>query len=143
MSQITQWVYAAALTHFAQQTPPLSGYCVVCFPPLCLSLMPLCPCNPSKSWALMHQLPYFSTEMTVACRESCTSCVCACVQLCHFWKTPCVLSAPALRLRKPPGSISSAARPHTPESCFGWKHVCFFSSHRKEDKLLDCLPILH
>lgn len=71
-------VYAAALTLFTQQTPLLSGYCVVCFPLVCLSLMPLCPCNPSKSWALMHRLPYFSAEMTVACREGCALCVCAC-----------------------------------------------------------------
>ena len=65
----------AALTHIAQLTPLLSGYFVVCFPLVCLSLMPLCPCKPSKPWALMHRLPYFSTALTVACREGCSLCV--------------------------------------------------------------------
>lgn len=68
--------------------------------------------------------------------------VCSCTHLCHFWKRPCVLSAPALELRKPPGSVSPAAGPHTQGSCFGWKLGCFFSSHHK-DKLLYCLPILY
>lgn len=116
-----------------------------CFPLLWLSLMPPCSCNPSKSRALMHRLPYFSTKMTVACREGCALCVCVRARaLCHFWTSPCVLSAPALGLRKPPGSISSAANPHSPESCFVWKHVCFVSSHHKEDKLplLSPRPIL-
>lgn len=81
LSQITLWVFAAALAHSAKQTTLLSEYCVVCFPLLALSLMPLCPCNPSESWALMHRLPYFSTEMTVACRER-LHIVCTCVRAC-------------------------------------------------------------
>lgn len=42
--------------------------------------------------------------------------VCECLCLCHFWKSPCFLSAPMLsrliELRKPSRSISPVAQPH-------------------------------
>lgn len=46
------------------------------------------PCNPSKFWTLMHQLPYFSNKTTVACREGCTLCTCACHFCAIFGRVP-------------------------------------------------------
>lgn len=111
---------------------------------------PFCPTNSSAFWILCGVFPPglsvfnatvslqslkvlgFNASVTVFfhrddCRLPGSLCaVCTCVHLCHFWKRPCVLSAPALGLRKPPGSVSPAAGPHTPESCFGWKRCVFF-----------------
>lgn len=131
------WVCPPPLTHFAQ----LCFLDIVwCFPLVCLSLKPPCPCNPSKSWALMHRLPYFSTEMTVACREGCTLCVCACHFCAIFGRVPVF----SLHQRLSYGSLLGPFLlwlDHIPQNPALVGNVSVvFSSHHKEHKLLYCLP---
>lgn len=134
------WVYAPEHIHFTQ--PSLCEYCVLCFFLLCLPLMPLCPCNPSKPWILMHRLPYFSKEMTVACRENCMQCVCVLALVPFLEASLCSLCTNA--------QATEASWVHffcgwtTYPRILLYLEVCvFFSSHRKEDKLLYCLPVLY
>lgn len=126
--------FVVALTYFVQQTL-YSGSCG--FIPIGLTdFMPPRPCKPSESWALMHRLPYFSTKLTVACGKA-TLCVCVCVQLCRFWKRPCVLSALVLDLQNLVGMFPQN------HALVGWLYVFISPSHHKEDKLLHCRYILY
>lgn len=103
---------------YRSRFPLLSFYSASRFLLLCCSSMPLRPCDPSKSCAFMHRLPYFSTEPTVAgwvCKTVLETSVCVGTSVC--------------------GSVSPAAEPQTPESCFGWKCLCccfFFPDILKE-----------
>lgn len=58
---------------------------------------PCRPCKPSKTWALLHRLPYFSRPAGKS--RAVRACVRARVHLRRFWKRLCVLSALALRSR--------------------------------------------
>lgn len=109
-----------------------------------LSLCHCSPCKPSKSWDLMHRLPYFSTELTVACREGCTLCVrvclCACALVPFLEASLCSLRTSA-QAPEPPGSVFSCKPLNL--ALVGRVSVFFPSHHkRRETSLLSQNPVL-